>query len=542
MEKRYINESMYKKRTSRKRRDISIVKSKLNSKSNTRTSEKKAINQRIKITNKVKRKSKQSSAKNIVICILLLIAIAVISRAILKEENEPFIYFPFITEANEEIIKIGVITNDNLSNLNTKNSVLNELQKYSKDMLLEINEDYSITYKCISDITKISNKEYLIKTNSKNNITANSIKEQLDIYRKNKESIYYNKLENIKEIQVIDINTLKFILKTDNPYFIYNLDICLNTASDMTNYLQDASSNDSKLIFNRNKRASKELPAKIIVTKYKDMYAAVEAYKNQDINIFITNAENVENILGKYEYNIKTFRNGANIFLLGNPKSEIFVKQEVRKAIAYGIDRSAIITDILKSKGVNIDLPYIYDNVKYKYDVYAAENLLLTNGYKKSNKVYYKIENGKKINLELDLLVNKDDATKVAIANKIKNNLSSIGIEINIEKLTTSKIESRIKKGEYDLLLANINLNNIPDISFIKNNLFIIDNINEAIGDINTSTINELNKNIATLQNALSGEVSIIGICSDVSYLIYSKEFVNINNVSYMNLFKDLLK
>ena len=71
-------------------------------------------------------------------------------------------------------------------------------------------------------------------------------------------------------------------------------------------------------------------------------------------------------------------------------------------------------------------MPYIYDSIKYKYDVYAAENLLLTSGYKKINKVYSKIENREKITLALDLLVNKADAKKVSVANIIKNNLDSL--------------------------------------------------------------------------------------------------------------------
>ena len=295
------------------------------------------------------------------------------------------------------------------------------------------------------------------------------------------------------------------------------------------------------MVFIRQEDANKELPAKIIVTKYKDMYAAVEAYKDQEINMFVTNAENVQNILGKYEYNIKAYRNGKTVFLFGNPESKLYSKEEVRKVIAYSIDRDSIINDVLKSKGDKIDLPYIYDNVKYKYYVYAAENLLLTNEYKKSNKVYSKTENGLKMTLELDLLVNKDDETKVSIANKIKNNLSAIGIKVNVEKLTESNMESRIKKGTYDLILASVDLNNTPDISFVSSNLFITDNVKQAIENINNSSIQDLNKNITELRTTLSEDVSAIGIYSDVSYLVYSKDIIGIDEISYMNLFEGIL-
>jgi len=541
MEKRYINESRYKKGTTRKRRDASTVKNKLTPQKEVKLKEKKHVKQTTQIKKKTKIVVKQNKLKNIIICIISLILIALISRAILKDENEPFIPLPFMIESNEEVIKIGVITEDSLLNGHTKNSVVNELNKYSKDMLLEVNEDYSITYKCISRVSKVSNKEYILHRNIECNVTANKIKEELDSYRNNKESVYYTKLQNIDSIQVVDANTLNVKLKTDSPYFIYHLDICLATAHDVTNYVIDTSSSENQLVYNRHVEANKELPAKVIVTKYKDVYAAAEAYKAKDINMFVTNAENVQNILGKHKYNIKTYRNGKTAFLFGNPSSELYKKEEVRKVIAYGIDRDSIIKDILKSKGDKLDLTYVYDNVKYKYDVYAAENLLLTRGYKKNNKVYSKTENGIKITLELDLLVNKEDEIKLSIANKIKDNLSAIGIKINVEKLKASQIISRIKKGTYDLILANVDLNNTPDISFVSDHLFITHNIKQAIESINTSTIQDLNKNVSKLQNALSTDVSTVGIYSDISYLVYNKDIIGINEISYMNLFKGIL-
>lgn len=542
MEKKYINESMYKKKTSRKRRDGRTVRNNLNSKTNNTKKVVKNVKKPSKLKTKNKNKNKNSKTQNIVICIILLIIIAVISRAILKDENEPFIPFFFMSESNKEVIKIGVITEDNLLDGNTKNTIVNELNKYSKDMLLEVNEDYSITYKCVSNVTKVSNSEYAIKINSASTVTADNIKQQLENYRNNNSSVYYDKLKDIDSIQIVDDNTLNIKLKTDNAYFIYNLDICLTTSKDCVNYVLDEMSNANRLIFNRYKDANKELPLKIIVIKYKNMYAAVEAYKSKEIKMFVTNAENVQNILGRYEYNILTYRNGQNIFLFGNKDSELYQKEEVRKAIAYSIDRGDIITNVLKSKGTTIDLPYIYDKVKYKYDVYAAENLLLTNGYKKdNNKVYYKTENGRKVTLELELIVNKDDQVKVDTANKIKNNLNAIGIKINVEKLTDSKMQNRIKNGNYDLMLANINLNNSPDIAFVYDNLFITENISKASSNVKNSAIQELSNNIMLLQDALSQDISCIGIVSDVSYLIYSKDIMNIENISYMNIFKELL-
>jgi len=538
MEKRYINESRYKKSTTRKRRDKHTVRGNLKPKSNPKKIVKKKPKK--KIRKNTRKSTRENKMMNIIICVVLIIIIAVISRAILKDENEPFIPLPFFTVSNDNVINVGVITTDSLLDSNTNNLILNELNKYSKDMLLEINDDYSLTYKCISSVSKVSNKEYLITKKANSKVTINEIKRTIDNHRSNEQSVYYNKLKNIDSVTILNTNTINIKLKVDEPYFIYNLDIPIDTSGNLTNYVRNNSSTDSILIFDRHEEADKQLPLKIVVTKYKDLYAAAEAYKSQEIDMFATNAENVQNVLGKYEYNISTYSNGQSMFLFGNSESEVFSKQEVRKAIAYSIDRDGIIQEILNSKGSKIDLPYVYDKVKYKYDIYAAENLLLTNGYTKNNKVYSKTEKGVRITLELDLIVNKNDELKINVANKIKNNLGAIGIKVNVEKLTESKLQTRIKKGDYDLLLANVNLNNSPDLSFIKDNMLVTQAIQQAETNVEQSTIDELYKNIILFQNILSEQVATIGIYSDVSYLVYRKD-IGVENISYMNLFHDIL-
>ena len=55
------------------------------------------------------------------------------------------------------------------------------------------------------------------------------------------------------------------------------------------------------------------------------------------------------------------------------------------------------------------------------------------------------VKNGVNAKLELDLIVNKNDEEKVQVANIIKNNLSSIGVSINVEKLSEAKLNKKVK-------------------------------------------------------------------------------------------------
>ena len=417
---------------------------------------------------------------------------------------------------------------------NTNNIVIQELNSYTKNMLLKINTDYSINYCLVNDIKKISNREYDLIFDEKQNL--NSIKNVLEKYMNNTSSIYYSKLSNVDSILVLNSNTIKISLKKDDPYFVYNLNIPIDINNNTVNYELDSNSNSNKVIYNRSNKAKSSLPLKIVLKKYQDMYKAVDAYKKGEINIFVTNAENTENIIGKYEYNISTFRNGETAFLLLNNSSKLLANEEIRRAIAYSIDKNKIINDVLLNKADKIDLPYIYDEAKYSYDIYAAENMLLTNGYKKINNIYSKDEN----EVALNLIVNKQDKTNISIANKVKNNLSAVGISVNIEKLSESDIKKRVNSDSYDMLIAKVSLNDNPDISFIKNELFITDTINQKLEYINNSLVSELSKNIFELQNELSNSVSIIGLYASTCYVIYSKDIIGLEDISYLKIFEKL--
>jgi len=534
MEKKYISQNRYKKSTGKKRRDISNIR-----KSNISSNKVKKTNISKKIKPKVKpsvRRERRINRRNIFTCIILLILIAVILRALLREEGEPFLPIFFGSEENTQVITIGVITDEDLLDSNINNIVLKELGYYSNHMLLTVNEDYSLNYDIIKTIQKSSDTEYVMAIKESKEYSANTIKRVLERYMSDKNSIYYPKLKDIQSINVVDEETLKITLNSIKPYFIYNLDVPI-ASTNKKQYVMTSNSTSISVEFERTKYASEEAPAKIIVKRYKDMYECVEAYKKGIINMLITNQKNVQNMMGRYEYNLKTYRNGETIFLFLNKNSKWLKNEEMRKAITYSIDRDSIVKNIMQSAANVIDLPYVYDVVKYKYDIYAAENLLLSNGYKKQNKVYYK----NKEQVVLNLIVNKSDEEKVQIAKAIQNNLSAIGIKVKVDSLSKTDLNKRIKNSNYDLLLSTVNLNNNPDISFLNNNLYITEELNNSILKLEEANIINLPKCISDISKVMSNSISVIGIVAKTNYVIYSKEIVGINYMAYLNIFNSLI-
>jgi len=536
MEKKYISENRYKKSVGKNRRNISAIrKSSITSNKNKVVSTNIKKKKKVRINPSVKRE-RRATRRSVFVCIILILLIAVILRALLKEEGEPFIPLFFLTEENTQVITVGVITDEDLLDGNTNNVILKEMESYSNHMLLTINQDYSLNYDAIESINKTNDTGYVIQLNKSKEYNASTVKRVLDGYIKDKTSKYYLQLNGIQNISVINEQTLRITLKFPNPYFIYNLDIPVAKTS-QKQYEMTTNSTSISVEFERTKYAKEEAPAKIIIKRYKSMYEGIEAYKKGTINMLVTNQKNVQNMLGKYEYNLKTYRNGETVFLFLNSSSEWLKNEEIRKVMAYALNRNDIVKDAMQSSASVIDLPYIYDDTKYKYDIYAAENLLLSNGYKKQNKIYTK--NGKQVSI--NLIVNKTDQEKIQISTTIQNNLSAIGIKANIEKLSKEDMEKRIKKGTYDLVLSTVNLNNKPDISFLYDNLYMTDEVKNNISKIEQSSLINLTEEIKDVSKSMSNSISCIGIASKTNYVIYSKEIIGVGDISYLNVFRELI-
>lgn len=524
MEKRYIREERYKKvpRNGERRKRLK----KTNLKNGQKNIQKK------KISNKRKNKVKVNKFVRFLFCAVIVILIMIITRVVSLEENESFIsvFKKNEVEANSETITIAIY--DNVS-IGTDNVVISELEKYIYPMLLRTEIDYSIKYELIYNVNKISSKEYEITLKDESSITAVDVKECIDKIISDK-SKYYYKVENVQNVEIKSKNTLKIYLKTEDDYYIYNLEIPIYKIDDKFGiYTIDGTSDESKLILNRKDSANNQYVKQINIIKLLNEDDAIEMYKGNKIDAFFTGSKNSIKMLGKYEYDIKSYSSGEGIFLLFNPNSNFCKEKYIRQAIAYSIDRENILAEVINNQGIIIDLPYIYDEQKYKYDIYAADNMLLSNGYKKQNQYY--IKSGNKLTLEL--LVNKDDEEKVSIANIIKKDLLKVGISINVNSLSEGEIEKRKNNGDYDIVLASVYMNESPNISHLYSNLILSSEMEKSIKQINEDSLNNLKSNIQNLKTSMSDNVSIYGIYSKNNYIIYRKGLSLFKNINYMNLF-----
>lgn len=497
-------------------------------------------------TNKNKKKTRKHNFPGLlkiiglVACIAL---IAIISRIIVKKENEPVVQADFNTEKKVSLVqdynfKIGMSKLDSTNYLNSKNIILNELVSSLSNKLISINKDYSINYIVAKSIKKVSNKQYFIELNPDYNVKVEDIKNTInEIKSVGDKNIYYECINNIWSIDEQGKNEFSITLKQDNPYFVYNLTFpIVNTGN---NYPYDIKNEgESSVLFTRKK--SNSTLSTIQFTGYSDIDNLIEDFKNGKIDMFTASSDSIMQLIGKYEYNVKKYRDGQNIFLLGNKDSKVFSQKEVRQALLYSLNREEIVKKINSTFSEVIDIPYIYSSIRYKYDIVGAKNILIQYGWKNEKGMNKKTVGEEELTLELTLLVNEKDNTKVKIADMIKDMAENVGIRINIKKAKDAKLTELIKNKSYDIILADVYVNDKPDITYLEEYININDKVNSALNIVKQSSIEDLPKNIATLQDVISDEIACIGILARNTNVVYQKNINGFEDINYMKVFYNL--
>ena len=143
---------------------------------------------------------------------------------------------------------------------------------------------------------------------------------------------------------------------------------------------------------------------------------------------------------------------------------------KLRTAIAYGIDREALVNGLLEGNGVVINIPMVpslwsYPKeglVEYKFDVEKARALLKEAGYEDTNGNGIVDKGGK--DLELTLTVPTGDTVREKTGTIIQDNLSKIGIKVKIEAMEFKAVMQKVVGDhEFEMYLMGNTLEADPD-------------------------------------------------------------------------------
>ena len=422
-----------------------------------------------------------------------------------EEEKKPVQENVNEQEIEDEEIKelnLGIAEYDTINPILSNNKYVQEISKIIYNSLLEVDSEYKIKTSLAKDWAKTSDVTYLIKLRDDikwsdgQQFTADDVLFTIDIL-KQKPSIYGYNVQYIIRADKIDTNTIQITLDHEIPFFEYNLIFPIMsknyyagqdfTTTEKNNMpigtgkfkILKNESDAITLVKNEKYYGEKQNLETITIGKYANLGELYNAFKLGKVDIITTTNPSIQEYIGTMGYNISEVAGREYDFLAINTQNAVLSHKEVRKAIAYAINRENIVASIYNNKYKITNYPLDYgnylkgENKEIPYSIESANQILQENGWVFKNNKWQKIENYTTRTIILKLVVQSTNQERLAVAEAIKNNLEELGIKITIIKASDSQYQSYLKNKNYDMILTGTTQSASPNLDtyFGENNL-----------------------------------------------------------------------
>lgn len=254
-------------------------------------------------------------------------------------------------------------------------------------------------------------------------------------------------------------------------------------------------------------------------------------------NVLVSTVASWSNYHVDKNVNINSYNNMEMVTLGFNFNTPINQDINFRNAVYYSIpfeqiQRSIYLGYCDSSRTLYPDNHFAFnkDIVNEKYDALIAQK-------------YYKLSSYGGQTLKLITL--KDNQELIKTSELIKNNLSNIGINIEVVPLSFEEYKTAVSEGNYDLYLGKFKMSVLPDFTKIigENNYSNYENetVVDLLNSLNTSTSYEQYAQTAnTLENTIFTQKPVIPIVHTHDAIISSSyvttQVPNSYNTPYMDV------
>ena len=426
----------------------------------------------------------------------------------------------------ESILNIGIPNFDNINPLITNNKDIISLSTILYEPLLGISDDYEIELKLAEEWSKKDSTTYLItlKDNLKwedgSNVTGNDVKFTIEKLQEG-QSVYSDNVKNIDSIEIIDGNTIRLNLKEEEPFFEYNLIFPIVSESQFKEEdffksrlapiatgmykVASATEEEMELVQNENWHSSETVERtidKIVIHFYDTMGDAYNSLKIGNIDMVCTSKSNVEDYVGTIGFLTQDYKGRELDFISLNCEDTILENVEVRQAINYAIDKNKINSSVFSNNYYVSSFPIDYGSFLYSkestssFDQEKAKEVLEDAGWEYRYGYWRKTEDYTTQYLNLNLIVDNSNETRVEVAELIEEQLEDIGINVYLYRVSNSAYKNYLENKNYDMIITGVNNGYSPDLSYFLGEDNIANYQNEEItsllkevDDISDSTL-----------------------------------------------------
>ncbi len=418
------------------------------------------------------------------------------------------------TQDVESTLRIGIPEFDNINPLITDNKDIISLSTILYEPLLGITSDYKIELKLAQEWSKSDSKTYLVKLKDNlkwedgSSVTGEDVEFTIGKLQEGK-SAYSDNVSNIKSVEIIDGNTVRINLKKEEPFFEYNLIFPIISKKQFEDedfyesriapyatgmYKVTAATEESIELKQNDNWYDAQNTDRIIDTVIISFYDTIgDAYNDMkigNIDLVSTSKTNVEDYVGTIGFVFNSYKGRQLDFISMNCEDSILQNKEVRQAINYAIDLNKINSSVFDNNYNISTFPidygsYLYDKEsKSKYNKEKAQEVLEDAGWVYRYGYWRKTENYSTQYLNLNLVVQNSDETRVKVAELIEEQLEDIGINVYLYKVSDSAYKNYLENKNYDLILTGVNNGYSPDLTYFFGEDNIANYENEELSSI----------------------------------------------------------
>lgn len=507
---------------------------------------------------------KSNWIKYIFIIFIIIILLYAIFK-IRQEEEGKQLESEYTSNQEEKIreLTLGITELDTMNPILSNNKNVQDISKLIYDPLVTLTVDYK-TEDCLAvEWAKQSDNSYLIKLRENvkwsdgQKFTAEDVRFTIDRL-KEVSSIYSYNVQYVTGVDIVDDYTVKINLDREVPFLEYQLTFPIlskdyyemedfvntekNSAPVGTGKYKITEVQPSYIMLEKNtswwNKGVNLTIEKITINLYSLVGELYNSFKIGNIDLVSTDNDKVQDYIGTIGYTAKELKGREHTFLALNAQNSLLSKQEVRKAIAYSIDKENIVSSIFNSKCYTSSFPLDFgswlsqgQDASSGYNLEQAKQILVDNKWSYVSGYWQKAENHKTQRLELNLLVRANDSSKVEVAENIKQQLGNQGIRINIMQLSNEQYNDNINRRNYDIALCSMTLSPSPNLTTYFGDANIANYTNEEVRNImdevkNTTDENILKEKYTRLAEIYKTDVPYISLYNNKYTVAYNSGLV----------------
>ncbi len=279
-------------------------------------------------------------------------------------------------------------------------------------------------------------------------------------------SYYSLAAQAIEAYEQADENTVRITMKKPGMAALYSLTfpvICSQTPNELngTGPYQVTDSSEMSVELTANSRWWKQTPYinTIECLSRESNDVALDSYEAGQLNMVPTKTVSAGKYREEGATNVLDVMTQEAEVLLVNHNSDILRNADVRKAIAYALDRSALVSNVYMNRATVCDVPvppdsFLYDATTkiYDHDLEKAEQLLNSAGWTDEDGDGILQQGTRPLHLKLLVNDSTESTYRKNAAALLAAQLLSAGIEVEV---VTAKLSIEQANGEFEQKLVN---------------------------------------------------------------------------------------